>query len=264
MRRSESWLAFIEAAATDKQPSSDRARGSRGNDARFHGTSTWEEAVELARGTTISPVGIVAGGSGRSFGLALDASYDVSGAEVDVARYLSGEPDNMIEYALKPAPRSGRVVALQVDVGAEWDVPCAEIRSHGAAALGLADVLRRHALGLDVYVTWCVVPPASQSRHSWQMVVKVQSSDEPFDASRVEFAITHPAMLRRLSWSLAELEVDSVRRLFGFEREKGYGVPRPRALPTVDVYLPRDEPLAAHGGAEGWIESQLQRVGVTA
>jgi len=263
VRRFESWLAFVDAAS-DAPALVDVARKSRDNDGRFHGTSTWEEAVELARGTTISPIGIAAGGVGCSFGLALDASYDASGDEVDVGRYLSGDPDNMIVYSLQPAPGCGRVVTLQVDVGAEWAVPCAEIRSHGAAAFALADGLRAHGLGLDVYVTYRVVAPSSPGRHSWQMVVKVQSSDEPFDASRVEFAMTHPAMQRRLGFSLCELEMDHVRRLFRFGAGMGYGQPQPRRLPDADCYLPRKERLAAHGGPEGWIESQLQRVGVTA
>jgi len=263
VRRFESWLAFLEAAS-DKSALPDVARSSRDNDAGFHGTSTWEAAVELARDAAISPVGIAAGGTGGTFGLVLDASYDASGAEVDVGRYLSGDPDNMIVYGLKPARRCGRVVTLQVDVSVSHDVPCAEIRSHGAAAFALADVLRERGLGLDVYVTRRVVPRSSPSRHSWQMVVKVQSSEAPFDASRVEFAMTHPAMLRRLAFSLAELEMDPIRRLFRFGAGMGYGVPQPRRLADVDVYLPRHERLADHGGAEGWIESQLQRIGVAA
>lgn len=262
VRRFGSWLAFVDAA-TDKRPLPDAGRRSRDSDARFHGTSTWEEAVELARSMRISPVGTAVGGNGRSFGLALDAIYDVSGAEVDMGRYLSGDPENMVVYTLRPAPHCGRVVALQVDVGAEWDVPCAKIRSQGAAAFGLADALRAYALGLDVYVTERVVSPSSPSRHSWQTVVKVQCSDEPFDASRIEFALTHPAMLRRLMFSLAELETDYIRQLFRFFPGGSYGVPQPRALPHVDVYLPRHRRLAAHGGTEGWIESQLQRLGVT-
>ena len=56
-------------------------------------------------------------------------------------------------------------MTLQVDVGAKKDVSCAEIRSHGAAAFGLADVLRAHGLGLDVYVTGRVVPTSSPSQH---------------------------------------------------------------------------------------------------
>jgi hypothetical protein len=277
VRRFESWLAFVDAAtdtsghsrssAAGTGPLDDVARRSRDNDADFHGTSTWQEALELARETTISPVGICAGGTNCSFGFVLDASYDASGDEVDVGRYLDGDPDNMIVYHLQPAPRHGRVVTLQVDVGAEWDIPCAEIRSHGAAAFGLADALRARGLGLDVYVTARMVPPSRRGHDFWQMVVKVQSSEAPFDASRVEFAVTHPAMLRRLGFSLAELETDHIRRLFQFGASLGdgiYGVPQPRRLPDVDVYLPREERLAAHGGAKGWIESQLERIGVTA
>lgn len=272
VRRFESWLAFVDAASSSpssssvagKRPLVDVAGKSRDDDANFHGTSTWEEAVELARDTTISPVGIAAGGAGCSFGLALDTSYGASGDEVDVGRYLSGDPDNMIAYHLEPVPRRGRIVTLQVDVGTQWDVPCAEIRNHGAAAFGLADMLRARAVGLDVYATARVVPRSSPGHHSWQMIVKVQSSEAPFDASRIEFAMTHPAMLRRLGFSLAELEMDHIRDLFRFRAGMGYGVPQPRRLPDADVYLPRQERLAAHGGAKGWIESQLQRLGATA
>src|SRR6266567_585901 len=40
--------------------------------------------------------------------------FDVAGGDVDVARYLSGEPECMVDYPLTPTSKVGRVITLCV------------------------------------------------------------------------------------------------------------------------------------------------------
>src|SRR6266704_3583274 len=44
-------------------------------------------------------------------------TFDVCGVDVDVARYLSGEPECMVDYPLTPIVKAGRVITLCVGSG---------------------------------------------------------------------------------------------------------------------------------------------------
>src|SRR5205807_109814 len=66
--------------------------------------------------------------------------WDVTGCEVDVARYLANEPENMIDYEIVPTTRSGRVIVLCASVSYSCGVSVDNIkrRGHGIAALAFA------------------------------------------------------------------------------------------------------------------------------
>jgi len=81
----------------------------------------------------------------------------------------------------------------------------------------------------------------------------IQSPNEPFDVSRLAFAIAHPSMTRRLLFSLLEHESWQVREEFGTSLEKGYGRPSPRRWNGTDFYVA----LTGAVLADDWAQDQI-------
>lgn len=121
--------------------------------------------------------------------------YDVNGADVDVARYLSGEPENMISYHMAEIPRSGRVVSLAVNVGASSDISADDVVKRGKSVVALVYALENMGLRTELYAD-------SQSKsleggpETGRVVVKVKDAADALDPAMVMFALAHPSFLR--------------------------------------------------------------------
>lgn len=177
--------------------------------------------------------------------------YDVAGGEVDIGRFLAGEPEPMVEYVLAPVPRAGRVLRLQADIYQPWQIAAATIRTAGSAVVELADGLRGRGVGLEIVVTAQLTAAATGSRYETGIVV--QRPNEPFDVSRLAFAIAHPGMTRRLLFSIMEHEPWEARQEFGIRSGEGYGRVSPRRWRDTDFYVALTDAVLA----EGWAQQQL-------
>lgn len=180
--------------------------------------------------------------------------YGVAGGEVDVGRYLAGEPESMVEYVLQPITRAGKVLRLQADISQPWVIPAATIRAAGNAVVGLADALRARGVGLEIVVTAQVTAKTPGYRHETRIVV--QRPEEPFDVSRLAFAIAHPGMTRRLWFSILEHEPSQARELFGVRTGGGYGCPAPRRWDDTDFYVALTDEILA----DGWAQEQVDQL----
>lgn len=173
------------------------------------------------------------------------AVWDVSGCEVDVARYLSGEPENMIDYEMTSTPRAGRVIVLCASVSYSSSVSVSSIkrRGHGIAALAFA--LSRMGLTVELWADLSSKCGRSISTNR----VLVKGANDLLDPARIMFAYAHPGMLRGLMMASMHAWPEPIRKRH--EVGSGYGQPTdPRQdLPDGTIYLPsvltdRDVPNA--------------------
>lgn len=127
--------------------------------------------------------------------------WDVSGAEVDVARHLSGEPECMIDFPLSKTSKEGRVITLVASV--EWSavVSADTILRRGQLIVALAMALTRLGHSVEMYAN-------ARGVHSGgvacEISVKVKGVDDEIDPASIMFAYAHPAMLRRLMFGIRE------------------------------------------------------------
>lgn len=135
------------------------------------------------------------------FQTSFESRFDVAGAEVAIDRFLSGEPECMIESTPIRISRQGRAVRLVVTGGALAEVEAENIRNRGAAIVALADVLARCQHPVEIWVGWQVKIGDKHLMHA----VKVQNANDPLDVPRLLFAIAHPACHRRLTFRAREL-----------------------------------------------------------
>lgn len=209
-----SWQEFLDrAAAPDTIPAGSGRHGA----SAFAGL-TWLESLALARSGWTRPLPAVAvavsslrDSLGDRHGAAdLRPVWDVAGSEVDVAVYLSGTPECMIDYEPRPASGQGRVVTLLIPAAYPHTVPHDQILNRGMAVAALCAAVVRASHSVEIWSGYvCLVPsrPPAPAKERFSAVARVLVAGEPLDLGRLMFAMAHPAMLRRLwfgVWDSAE------------------------------------------------------------
>jgi len=183
---------------------------SRENSASFAGSESFEEASELAHNgwekgrkrLIESKKEINFAGSCKS----LDPApfFDVAGDECDVARFLEGEPENMIEfqyeYSEKPA---NKVQKITLDICASASTPKDVFPRVGACMLMIADTLE--GAGYRVEIDLSAISRANGLRYESR--IQLKPADQPLDLNSLAFWSMHPSALRRFWFALYERDV---------------------------------------------------------
>lgn len=166
--------------------------------------------------------------------------WDVAGAEVDVAQYLSGEPECMIDFPLSKTSKQGRVITLVGSVAYSAAISSNTIIRRGRVICALALALGQ--LGHAVEIWADVANQSNGTGCTMHQRVLVKGANDELDPSQIMFAFANPAMCRALffgSWDrLPEPFKDA------FSRSRSRGRPRPREtadtalFPDGTIYLP--------------------------
>jgi hypothetical protein len=190
--------------------------------------------------------------------------YDVSGHWPDVGRFVTGQPDCMVDLGEEEKPVAGKVLKVVVAGAAAAGVPADDITRRGAAVAALVDVLER--CGRRCEVEWHQCVTSRGAMRSYSLRVGVKGAAEPVDAERLAFALLHPAMLRRIAFGVAERESMETRASLGFRTGGPYGYPAdvPHGE-RGDVYLPVVDASSTWKTDEGvsrWLVDTLRAQGV--
>lgn len=146
--------------------------------------------------------------------LALDEQYairyDYSGDSVDMGRYVSGDPECMMDYVTEPQARMGKVVRIMVAGVASAYVTPEQIRARGVAVCALVDVLHKMGVGIELWTEQCYLRQdggygkRKPSTKRYSMLVKLHDSADMMDIDDIMYAIAHPSMLRRIGFAGVE------------------------------------------------------------
>lgn len=147
----------------------------------------------------------------------------VNGRKLDTSRYLAGKPRCTWRQQPTAISKAGRAVRIAVPTTYACSVTTHQVMRRGAAVLALVNILQRLGHPLDV---WAIDARHGYSRRgSGQYrhvdAIHVQPADEPADDGRIMFALCHPGMLRRLSFTANEHETAQVQTALGVG--SGYG-----------------------------------------
>ena len=155
---------------------------------------------------------------------AFQSRYDYQGVQVDVGRFLSGEPECMIDFVPEPSARMGRVVRILVNGVASASVDTDRIIKRGVAICALVDSVHKLGMGVEVYVETPINDEGLNDRDGkvMTMLTKLHDSQQMLDINNLMFALCHPSMLRRIMFSVMERTACAyVKPLVG----SGYGYP---------------------------------------
>ena len=119
--------------------------------------------------------------------------FDVCGSDVDMGRYMSGEPECMVDYPLAQVVKAGRVITLCASMSVSGAVDAKSIVRQGQAVVALALALSQLGYAIEI---WSDLTGKTYSDAYSVTRVLVKSADDVLDPERIMFALAHPAMLR--------------------------------------------------------------------
>lgn len=195
----------------------------------FGGVGSFEELIELGRNGWEKEVSDIVSVSEDTLSTieqefevqAWQSVYDVTGSDVDVDRYLSGQPENMLSYVMMDTPKVGRVVTLAINVGASGMVDAETITARGKNIVALVHALESLGLRTELYAD--LQAHGFNESYKTRTTVKVKSADETLDPSMVMFAFAHPAFMR--GYMLSTMHAFPDRIADGIGAGHGYGIP---------------------------------------
>lgn len=163
------------------------------------------------------------------------AVWDVTGCEVDVARYLAGEPENMIDYPMVKTPRQGRIVILCASIAYSAAIDADVIVRRGQVITAFALALSRMGIALELWTDWgCSADAAKQA--DFRIRTMVKGANDTLDPAKVLFAYSHPSNLRKLHFAVQNGFSDALQRKVGYGRGKPA---KPITdMPEGTIYLP--------------------------
>lgn len=133
----------------------------------------------------------------------LGEAYDVAGSQVDVARFLEGDPECMVDYVSPLGNAKTLDVYLNATVSAS--VPSSLIEARGAAVCAMIDALETS--GTRVRLTWVIALDALEACERGNRLIlqaRVKDYHAALDTDLVAFVFAHPAMLRQIGITLIE------------------------------------------------------------
>ena len=197
---------ILRHASENKSP-----RSSNGNDKSWAGTESLMGAVALGfrgydevRPDVDAQLDELQSHIAEHLDVAFQARHSVVGGSVDIARFIQGEPECMIDYVAEPQSRMGRVVKVMVNMVFSSYVKTDDIIKRGVVTVALIDTLHKLGVGVEV---WSESPTASQSVDKGDVcsqLTKLHDSSEMLDINNLMFGVCHPSMLRRIGFSVTE------------------------------------------------------------
>ena len=207
-REFDSYSAFIERAINGYSLLGYDRRSSRetGASPSWDYMAGWDGALKLASAgwpdglerLDQAQAEILAGGTLTTRHV---VHYDVAGDEVDVGRFVSGEPENMLTFDTVTVSGPGPVVSLVVNLTASAAISARAYFARGAAVMVLVDALENAGRRVELSVVASVGSHASAATDTIRVLIK--QADQPLDRDRLAFVVCHPAFFRRLCFSAA-------------------------------------------------------------
>jgi hypothetical protein len=161
--------------------------------------------------------------------------YATSGAEVDVARYLSGEPEHMADYPLANISRAGRVITMAVSVTYSGGVSQEIVRLRGHVITAAAIALDRLGLNTEIWADRTIRSIRITRGPAISQRILIKGANDTIDPARILFATANRAMLHELCFAHCRYVTSWGRR----EGAKSGDPQDPEHfLPAGAIYLP--------------------------
>lgn len=190
-------------------------------------------------------------------------AYDVAGYNVDIGRYLSNDPECFIsrEYIVNNSP--GRVFTLVCSISFSAKIEPEVIIQRGAIICALVDAIEYAGHRVEVicndassYNRDTNFRKGMLKENGWfEVDVTIKKANQPLEMIELAFCLAHPAMLRRIMFSVAEIEGWS-------DFARAYGYPA-QATEKGDLYI--EEVFSGtvpNKKAIRWVLDQLKKLNI--
>lgn len=189
--------------------------------------------------------------------------YSIAGYNVDVGSFLANEPECFIsrEYEEKNYP--GRIYKIVCSISFSSAISPETIIQRGAMICALIDAIEFAGHRAEVIcndatsiVNYAEYRQGKHKERGWfETSVMVKKSTQPLEMTDLAFCLAHPAMLRRIMFSVAELNGWS-------DFADGYGYPA-EATDKGDIYIKEIfSVIVPDEQAITWVLLELEKLGV--
>ena len=186
-------------------------------------------------------------------------NYNVAGFGVDVGAYLANQPEHFYGLKYEEAEAPGRIYTIVSSISFSSAIKPQTIIKRGAMICSLIDAIEYAGHRAEVVINWVSSKDRKKRKKenaAWfEVDVVVKKANQPVDLSELAFCLAHPAMLRRIMFSMAEREGWS-------DYIRNYGYPG-EASNQGDIYVKeifsRDIPDAM---AVSWVLEELRKLGI--
>jgi hypothetical protein len=272
------WFDFVDQAKSRVSPVKDNIAASRAPDIKnWSQTKDFDTAHKLAeRGWSAGASKVSALGEAmfdELSGLIRKPQVvftDDPGIEIDVARYIEGEPDCHVhlEDNIKRGA-SRQIVRLVYNATASSSVPPDIIVARGATVAALVMMMEYSGAGVEV-VCFIGISEKNEIRYpnargkAVEVYSTIKSSDQPVDVTSLAYALAHPSTFRRFGFAVMEGLTDQATR-DALSVPGYYGYPC-EASHQGDLYIPAakasDKTWLNPVDARRWVIEALKQQGV--
>ena len=189
--------------------------------------------------------------------------YSMVGHYVDVGSFLANDPECFITREYEERNYPGRIYRVVCSISFSAAITAETIIQRGAMVCALVDAIEYAGHRAEVVCNDAASANRDEASRQgkrkqtgwFEASVVVKKASQPLEMSDLAFCLAHPAMLRRIMFSVAELVGWS-------DQVSNYGSPA-EASDKGDIYIrevfsatvPDDQPIE-------WVLGELERLGI--
>jgi hypothetical protein len=236
----------------------------------WSGTRTWKQAVDLTMNgwpegrDRVNQLADALLDKITSLIKVSQVEWDVVGDTVDIPSWIQNQPDHWQTF--RDVVREGtgrRVFRLLYNMAASAAVETDVMIAKGAAITALALALERAGHSIDIELC----QSSEYGNTSYEVYVPLKAADQPLEVGRIAYALAHPAVFRRLAFSVREKDAASLHE---FKTNLGRGSMMPAEVKHkkkhADILIEKSllgEPQWTNAPATiAWILQTLKEQGI--
>lgn len=239
----DSLAAFAEYQRDNQQyPMSKRSAAANRS---FSGVASIAEAVDKAqRGLPDDGVQVLATSKALSDSamrqvntLDMQSVFDTSGAYVDMGRFVTGEPECMIQTMFEEVPVTRPVVTIVSNINASGCIDKEDLRERGRLIVALIKAVETSGRSTELWVDSTNQARDGRRRELneyYRISVKIKAASQPLDMGAVMYAFTDPSMLRVLGFNAMHALPQNLYSKYGIG--SGYGCVVRGAVKVAETY----------------------------
>ena len=189
--------------------------------------------------------------------------YSVAGYAVDVGSFMANEPECFLAREYEERNYPGKIYKIVVSISFSAAISPETIIQRGAMICALIDAIEFAGHRAEVICNWAVsvgnydnYRQGKNKERGWlEVSVNIKKSSQPLDMSDLAFCLAHPSMLRKIMFSVAEIEGWS-------DFADNYGYPA-EATDKGDMYIKEIfSGTVPDNQAITWVFSELEKLGI--
>jgi hypothetical protein len=241
--------AFRESKASNKS--------SRKESSSWNGNVNWKESKQLAQNGWLEGWKEIEKIRARISPLLTNKivkhlpEYAICGGSLDIGTYLANDPECFITKGYDEIVQEGKIITLVCSISFSSSISASTIIQRGAIVCALIDAIEYAGYRVEIICN----DTSIYNGHKFEVDVTLKKANQQLQMIEIAFCLAHPAMLRRMMFSVAEIEGWS-------DYASNYGCPFP-ATNKGTFYV--DEIFSgtvSDDRAIEWMVSKLKELGV--